>query len=84
MPKVVDYVGGLVRPLVSVWCWVEEVDVHVDEQEYSAVVSILLDEALCGVDRLWGVWVCPVCGSVFDGSEVCEFGLRTVGGACRV
>ena len=42
MSEVVGEVGWLVCPLVLVWRRVEEVDIRVDEQEYSAVVTITL------------------------------------------
>ena len=42
MSEVVGEVGWLVCPLVLVWRRVEEVDVRVDEQEHTAVVTIAL------------------------------------------
>ena len=82
MSKVVGYVGGLVRPLVLMWCGVEQVYVCVYEQEDSAVMAIMLDKTFNGVEVLCSLWVCPVCQCVFDFSEVCEFGLCFV--SCTV
>ena len=45
------------------------------EEEYSAVVSVLLDKAFDGVEMLCSMWVCPVGECVLDAPEVCEFGL---------
>ena len=42
VPEVVGEVGWLVCPLVLVWRRVEEVDIRVDEQEHTAVVTITL------------------------------------------
>ena len=75
MPKVVGYVGGLMRPSVLVWCWVEQVYVCVYEQEDSTVMAIMLDKTLNGVEVLCSLWVYPVGRCVFDFPEVCEFGL---------
>ena len=61
MSEVVGEVGWLVCPLVLVWRRVEEVDVRVDEQEHSAVVTIALCETFNWVEVFCPCWVCKVC-----------------------
>ena len=69
----VGEVGWLVCPLVLVWRRVKEVDVRVDEQEHSAVVTIALYEAFNWAEVFCPCWVCMVCQGAFDWAEVFSF-----------
>ena len=45
MTEIVCNVRRLVCPWILVWLWVEEVDIRMKKQEYTAIVFILLDES---------------------------------------
>ena len=44
MAEVVYNMWGLVRPLVLVGSWMEKIDVCMNEEEHSAVMTIMLDK----------------------------------------
>ena len=73
MSEVVGEVGWLVCPLVLVWRRVKEVDVRVDEQENSTVVTIALYEAFNWVEVFCSCLVSMVCQGAFDWVEVFSF-----------
>ena len=71
--EILGEVRWLVCPLVLVWCRVEKVNVCVDKQEHSTVVSIALYESFDWVEMSCPCRVCMVCQGSLDWAEVFLF-----------